>query len=349
MIVVLTLTAGFSVSAKHFELKRLPHYEKADFDLGFYANRISYYDFVRKIVGPELQKKSKNIGGENEQVLKKGGGVSVRINEHNYHVHINYPNSPRGGRSYGWTLGSVGDWSDAMYLDELEKVIYQKSEPELAEIYSLVIDLLGASNPERFSNLDIQTQLVINNFLAIYTAEAYRAMVPNGHDNWDEALLEVTLLSAFHSGQNTLTKFYAGKFTDSSLKQDSGVYNRGQPGILADEARPKKAQLRDYWQFSADPDSKRSGINLTRRDFEKMGQQITYYQRKIKGNSDVETIFALVGGDRKNVFKAIAQYFGEGKSQDVRIIPQLNEVVTRFLIDVRRDAQEMTEWQLAQP
>lgn len=345
---LLVFAVSITATAKHFELKTLPHAGKANFDLTQFSGKMSYFDFVRNHVGIYMQKQSHKIQGENEKVLKSGGGISVMLNPENYNVHVNFPNASSGGRSFGWTAGQVGDWSDAMYLDELEQVIYERSEQELADFYKLVIEVLGASQADRLSVLDPHTQLVANNFLAIYTAEAYRAMVPDGHKNWDEALLEVTLLSAFHSGQDKLTKFYAGKFQDFSRKQNSGVYNRGKPGVMADKAPLKKAQLRDYWQFSADPESKRSGINITRRDFEKMGQEITRYQRYVKKNPDVETILTLTGGDQKNVIKAIAQFFGEGKSKDVTLIPHLADVVSRFLMDVRTEANEMTQWQKRQ-
>ncbi len=342
----LIVSFSFSASAKHFELPNLPHAGKADFDLSEYADTISYYDFVRSLVGLEMQKRASisQISMENEKVLKKGGGVSVKLNESNYNVHINFPNAPTGGRSFGWTSGQVGDWSDAMYLDELERVIYDRPEPELAQFYQLLIEILGSSRADRLMNLDQHTQLVANNFLAIYTAEAYRAMVPDGHKNWDEALFEVTLLSAFHSGQKKLTMFYTGKFQDFTRKQNSGVYNRRKPGVMADQAPYKKAELRDYWQFSADRESKRSGINITRRDFEKMGQEITRYQRYNERNPDVEAILRITGGDQKNVIKAIAQFFGEGKSKDVTLIPEFAELVSRFLMEVRADAEKMTSW-----
>ncbi len=59
--------------------------------------------------------------------------------------------------------------------------------------------------------------------------------------------------------------------------------------------------MSDYWQFSKN-DCKRSGVNLTRSDFEKLGTAITgHYENPLVGELDLSR-------DPKNVIKAVAEY-----------------------------------------
>jgi hypothetical protein len=74
----------------------------------------------------------------------------------------------------------------------------------------------------------------------------------------------------------------------------------------------KVAWLNDYWQYSATLDSRKSGINLTRHDFENMGSVITSYE---SNNSDLKAIEAIVNGSGENVIKDITQYFANDKDK----------------------------------
>lgn len=348
MSLLLSLFISVTAFGKSFELKDLKQAKNPTFVLNKFANRMSYYTFIRTIVGPKMQQEASSSGRRmsNEAALYAGQGVSVKLSESNYNVHINFPNAAVGGRSYGWTRGKVGDWSDAMYLDSLEEDLSRSSDKNTGDFYRILVAMLGASNASQIDTLDLSSQLVATNFLAIYTAEAYRAMVPDPHMNWDDALLQVTLLGAFHSGQRTLTKYYVGQFSDQSRKQDSGVYNRGAPGPKFSEARKKKAQLRDYWQFSANPDSKQSGINITRNDFEKMGAAITAYEKFVVKNPKLDEIFAIVGGDKRNVIKAIADFFTEGKSRNTDVIEKLANDVADLMMDIKAHAEDITRREL---
>lgn len=350
MLLILVLSVLASVSSgKHFELKSLPQAKSPMYDLSEVSGKMAYYDYVRNILGPKMQALAPQKRLDNEKELVAGNGVSVKLSANNYNVHINFPNAPTGGRSYGWTAGEVGDWSDAMYLDRLSEIVQSRNDRDLAVFFELVIKMVGASDANDLELLDIPSQMVANNFLAIYTAEAYRAMVPDGHKNWDDALLQVTLLGAFHGGQKDLSKFYLGEFTDRSRKQNSGVYAKYKPGPTADKAPYKRAELRDYWQFSADPNSKRSGVNITRLDFEKMGEAITRYERYVAKNPRLERIFTQIGDDRKtgqkNVIRAISKFFTTGQSKDPSRIPVLAQEISAFLMEVHADAEKITAWQ----
>ncbi len=351
IIVLVALFIVPSSNARDFSLQVLPHAKNPMFEMSSVAKKSSYYTFVHSTIGRKIQAlaSSSKPGSTNESELAAGHGVSVKLSQNNYNIHVNFPNQATGGRSYGWTSGQVGDWSDKMYLDHLASIVTEKNSKDLGEFYELLIQMLGACNSDDKSlsieSLAENTQRVANNFLAIYTAEEYRAMVPEPHRNWDDALLEVTMLGAFHGGQSKFTKFYLRKFSTQSKEQGSGVYAKTQPGPMASKARGKNAEINDYWQFSANPTSKQSGINITRVDFEKMGEAITKYEKTVAHNRTMEKIQAVVGGDKTNLIKSISQFFTTGKSNDLSKIDELARNVSEFLLSIHDDADKITAWE----
>ncbi len=320
--------------AADFSLPKLPESENL-YDLNDISNQSTYYSFMEDTVTPELKRLANEDKSRksNEDALAAGKGIGVKLDEINYNFHVNFPDGDQGGRSYGWTKGQVGDWSDKMYLTELGKIMTADDADELSKFYTVIIQVLGASNPAGISDLNGDTQRVANNFLAIYTAEEYRAMV--GKSKWDDALLQVTMLGAFHGGQETFTKYYLGKFSNKSKKQAPGVY-KGKV-----RAASKDADFTDYWQFSANETSKRSGINLTRGDFEKMGKALTSYYADGSHRSNIKAIQKIVG-DSPNVIKSISTYFTDGNAE-VDQTDELAKNVAKFLVQVNKDANKITE------
>jgi hypothetical protein len=340
------LNLSFAVVAgTDFTLPKLPQPEDRTFDLKTAAGQRSFYDFMHSQLGPSIEKFAPQAKGPETNVaeLKAGHGVTVKLSQSNFNIHVNYPQNSEGGRSYGWTRGEVGDWSDQAYLDHLASALKVDDAEEVGKFYRLLIQILGACNADD-KELSIETlsnpvQRVVTNFLAIYTAEEYRAMVPvQPHRGWDDALFQVTMLAAFHSGQPTLTKYYLGKFSNKSKQQGPGVYR----GPNADRAPTKDAELNDYWQDSANPNSRQSGINETRRDFVEMGQKITKYA-KSTGNKAVANIEAVVG-ESDNVIQAISQYFTNGRSKNIAQIDQLASDVADFMTNIRQNADKITAW-----
>jgi hypothetical protein len=328
-----------------FTLPKLPHPVDRTLDLKTLAGKSSFFDIMQSWLAPTLEKFAPQAKGPdtNQSELKAGSGVTVKLSQFNYNIHVNFPAKSVGGRSYGWTRGEVGDWSDATYLDRLAQALSVDDVDEVAKFYMLLIRMLGACNAEdeasSIETLANPTQRVATNFLAIYTAEEYRALVPvQPHHGWDDALAQVTLLGAFHSGQQTLTKYYLGTFSNKSKKQGPGVFK----GPDADRADTKNAELNDYWQFSANPQSNQSGINETRDDFVQMGTKVTKYA-KSNGNKSLANIEAVVGAS-DNVIQAVSQFFTNGKSKDVSRIGALANDVADFLMSIRKDADKITAW-----
>jgi hypothetical protein len=329
--------------AKDISLPVLPVFNNL-YDLNNYSGKSSYYDFMKSTIEPKIADLAKDADQDNEGALKAGKGVAVKLGDHNYNIHVNFPLGAQGGRSYGWTSGQVGDWSDLVYLQHLARVVLGNNPQDLNAFYETIVRMLGACNPQGIENLVPATQRVATNFLAIYTAEQYRAMVPNGIKNWDDALFQVTMLGAFHGGQSKFTMFYEGKFTVQTKRQAAGVYTPFGPGPTAKGASDKLASMDDYWQFSRDPDSHRSGVNETRGDFEKMGHAITKYEASIQ--SQALTQVQAVVGKSDNVVETTSKFFTTGQSKDISKIDGLAKAVSALMLEARGNADKITTWEL---
>jgi hypothetical protein len=81
-----------------------------------------------------------------------------------------------------------------------------------------------------------------------------------------------------------------------------------------------------------------------RVDFEKMGQAITAYEATVAKNKRLARIQKVVGGDQKNVIKAISKFFTTGQSQDIEKIQGLAKDVAQLMMDIRADADAISEW-----
>jgi len=269
LLISLSTFLATSSSAKDFELEVLPQAAHPNFILSDMIGQ-TYFDVVHNNIAAAMEKEGAIRTGSNEEKLKSGGGVSVYLAPNIYNIHINFPKSEMGGRSYGWTSGKVGDWSDSMYLNSIADVTKQESEKEIADLYKVLVNILGSSDSSGLSKLQPDTIRVATNYLAIHTAEQYRR-IQKKTTRWDDALLQVTLLAAFHSGQEKFQMFYTGDFTDVVRKKNPGVYANGREGVLFDKAKKEAADLESYHQFSSKtpdlPGANRSGINVTRKDF----------------------------------------------------------------------------------
>ena len=102
-----------SAIAADFTLPMLPKFD-TEFKLSDHTGK-TFYDFMKSDLKDKMNGKRQSAASND--LLKKGEGVSVNLNNRNYNIHVNYYNDPKSGRSYGWTEGLVGDWSDRAILD----------------------------------------------------------------------------------------------------------------------------------------------------------------------------------------------------------------------------------------
>jgi hypothetical protein len=335
VVACVALTMGLSgicAIASDFILTSLPKFETNPIDL---PTGKTFFDFMKGELAGKMNGKRQD--GNDDDLLRAGKAIAVKLNETNYNLHVNYFNSPQSGRSYGWSQKTVGDWSDREILTHVVTVA-QGSDAELTDFYVTLVELVGSCDAKTLSKLSGMTERVATNFLAIYGAEEYRATL--GTKNWDDALFETMMLAAFHAGQKKVTKFYMGKFTDRSFEQAPGIYNsRGPIAKKPDPKTEKDAELIDYWQYTPNPTKHDSGINETRPDFEKMGEAITAFE---KNNTDVKALEAIVKGNGRNVIKDVTEYYANGNA-NASTSEDVAKHVASFLIQARQDAQKITD------
>lgn len=243
--------------------------------------------------------------------LACGGGVAIKFYEDNYGLNVHYDTlEQRSGRSFGiGPTRAANDASDKDYLNDLEDYVTGDSE-NTSEFYKALLMSLLNSDSSNYENVSEEGQTVLTDFLAVFTAEQARNLMDGRiTPHWDAALLEVTLLAAFHAGQDDIRLYYQNPktkettFTNRTLKQTRCDY----------PTAPKKAGLMDYWQFSRRvTDTKncgRSGINITKSEFRLLGKGITTY---LNENSPklMKRVASSMGLNRasKNVFQDLSTF-----------------------------------------
>lgn len=242
------------------------------------------------------------------------------------------------GRSFSETpLHNADDISDKSYLQGLEDLV-RGEDPQ--NFFRVVLQGLVNCDFSGYSKLSDLGQSVATDFFAIYTAEQDRHLMADLKAHaWDAALLEVTLLSSLHSGQEKITLMVNGEMKDI-------VQNQIRCG--KSDGKTRDASLIDYWQFTTNPDPAqcgRSGINITKRDFRALGQKISDYEREHHPElvEQVESHFKGIrtGG---NLFAELSSYLISYKAP--RSMGRDGQALVKdmmvFLAQVRNDANEMT-------
>ncbi|MEQ1722949.1 MAG: hypothetical protein ABL930_07210 [Pseudobdellovibrio sp.] len=314
-------------------------------DLNSSGEKITFYDLPQAIADAGISAGRYDLA--TFLALVSGGGVALKISDNSFAYNVNYgtgefEKDEMTGRSFGEAPGRMAlDASDKHYLQILEKYVRADGENS-EEFYKSILQILLNSDASGFENISEEGQAVASDFIAVYTAEQDRhlmAELKNHH--WDEALLEVTLLSSFHGGQKNVMIMYNGELTSTTLAQT--------PGCNEEERSEKKASMIDYWQFSTstDPAScNRSGINITRRDFRSLGTLISNYQRENNPElvENVERHFQGVktGG---NLYAQLSDFlinYDTPKKLDKKTLQLANDF-TAFLMQVRKDANKISQ------
>lgn len=292
--------------------------------------------------------------------LASGGGVAVKFFENNYAYNVHYgykPSDMQTGRSFGKSPliedgkpRGADDASDKQYLTDVQK--YYENTEDLSPFFRTLLQALTVTDTSGYRDLSPQGQSVLTDFLAVYIAEQDRNLMDNHIKiHWDAALLEVTLLSAFHAGQDYLKLFFFNPnygsygrtvFTNRVLKQATGCDER---------TKEKDAQFLDYWQFSRSEDPKncsRSGINITRKEFRKLGGMITTYFRSGKNAYMIDNIERHFSGIQKggNIFEELSRYLINDKTPKTlgKKGYDIADDFTKFLVKVREEAPRITKY-----
>ncbi len=283
------------------------------------------------------------------------GGAIIKYAEGNYAYNIHYGTGEnkmdeRTGRSFGeGPTRNADDASDKNYLQDLEEFV-MKYDDSVDEFYATLIKALANSDTTDFETIAPFGQTLLTDFLAVYTAEQARNLMDGRISlHWDAALLEVTLLSAFHAGQEEIKLFYKSPTNRNELIFTDTVYNQSPGCEGSAPGKKRSARMYDYWQFSVNPDPsncRRSGINLTKDAFRTLGEAITTFERENNPALVAKLESQLSNGDElANVFEGISRFFinKNAKSQlGDRKSAQLAKDVTAFLLQVKDDAKAIT-------
>lgn len=264
--------------------------------------------------------------------LTSGFGVKVKIDDNNYNYHVLYMTGKTkphtevmSGRSFASSpKRGVGDATDPEYLRDLSK--YLKETPDQKPFYKALILSIANSDPSGFAQLSALGQLVLGDFLTVYTAEAVRHLMVNlqpGMHPWEIDLAAVTFVS-------TVSSQIGQVVTDGSLvNADLGAW-----------FAPSKNNVEGGPQ--------RSGIGITRKDRKKFQQNIHAYEMTTKdGKEIIGKIQAIVGTKyyKNDAIQAVFEYLSSAytpRTMGPKAV-ELANLMAQYAEMIRGDAQQIAQ------
>jgi hypothetical protein len=282
--------------------------------------------------------------------VKAGHGVEVRFANDVTTYHVDFPASDRGGRSYGGVgtnpsnMDYVADVSYLDYFKQLESA-YWDDPAGMKNFNKAVLGTLLNCDVTAVKTLPDPYKKSYADFMAVFIAEQYRNLVSNSRDltkpfsktnDWDNAHLQTTLLASFHSGQNRDFNgmMWWGKFTNETYDtfDDCPIYvtkdSQGKP--------PRKFRLSHYSQANRTCD--RSGVNMTRRDWEKLTKEISTSLKDTPTATDIQNYFS---GD--NGIEAIANWVTSDKNDSAPAGDAMLKAAVSYLQKVQETSLDLTK------
>lgn len=154
-------------------------------------------------------------------LLSSGSGTVVELNPDSYFYNVGYqsPNT-KTGRSYVVAPGrKLLDPSDNDYLGETSSYLKSASSLEASNFYTAMFTLLTTCDASGVSGLSPAGQIVLTDFLGIYTAESMRhnmvGLNPT-NDAWEMDAAEVTLIGTYVAASGMVMD--GGKLTNGTLR-----------------------------------------------------------------------------------------------------------------------------------
>lgn len=154
-------------------------------------------------------------------LLSSGSGTVVELNPDSYFYNVGYQ-SPltKTGRSFVVAPGrKLLDPSDNDYLTEAGSYLKSASPLEASNFYTAMFTLLTACDAAGVSALNPKGQIVLTDFLGIYTAESIRHNMVNldpTNAAWEIDVAEVTLVGAYVAASGMVMD--GGKLTNGTLR-----------------------------------------------------------------------------------------------------------------------------------
>jgi hypothetical protein len=218
--------------------------------------------------------------------LVSGGGFAMEYAPGNYSLNVQYDDeNEMSGRSFGMTdTRNASDASDKEYLKDLQDYTRGDDAATSSAFFETLLKTLLNNDTAGYATLDSKPgKNVLTDFLAVMTAEQIRNLMDEQvSPHWDAALLEVTLLSAFHSAQKPVKLYVFDRVEGKSVFTDN-PYEQQRCAKVTKDSPKRAASYIDYWQFSKAFANKkncgRSGINVTSQEFRKMGTKISAYTK----------------------------------------------------------------------
>ena len=328
---------------------------------------VTLYNLPNKIANTKLAKNryklSTYIG------LASCGGVSLKLADDNYAYNIHYgtgteEKDKQTGRSFGASrIYAAIDSSYTHYLRNLEEYVVN-SPKNIKYFSSTIMETLTNTQPTKYSKVNDHGDSVLTDFLAIWIAEQTRNLMDGKiHLHWDAALLQITMLSVFHSGQEKIKLFYKDpltqevSFTDTTYKLAWPKKNHVEESCDVDlESRDKKeASLTDYIgvHYKLYEHCGRSGINMSKREWTLLSQEITaYLLNDNKGSVKVEELRKAMKAianrnlyyKNDDIFREIARFLISDKTPEViENWKEVSKKIVDVLEYVRTQAPEITE------
>lgn len=281
------------------------------------CNGGTFLSFMKGQIFPLIKRESSKPQKSDIAGVRAGDGVEVRFTKDVTTYHVDFPMNRQGGRSFGGVgtnsnkMEYVGDASYTYYFDELEGSYFQ-DKTQMRDFYNAILGVLLRCDADGFNNLDDKIKRVAADFMAVFIAEQFRNLIgTNGkslkQNDWDNAHLQTTLLAAFHSGQTRDVKgmFFEGKFTKQTYDTWDCVYNKSDRG----GKKPRDMRLHDYTQ--ANDECKRSGVNMTRRDWEKLTKAIG---EATKSSSEARAVQKAFGFSSSNIIDSAANFITDDRN-----------------------------------
>ena len=239
--------------------------------------------------------------------LTSCGGSTLKLADDNYAYNIHYgagnkEKDKQTGRSFGASrIFNATDASYSHYLRTLESYV-RSSQDNVPFFTKTIMETLTNSNPRGYEQVNDHGDAVLTDFFAIWTAEQTRNIMDNHVSlHWDAALLQVTLLSAFHAGQDKIKLFYKDPLSGKTYFTDK-TYNLAWPkknhktetcDVDLESRNTKPADLKDYIgvHYRMYKHCGRSGINMSRNEWKKLSRNITaFLMNDKKGKSLIKKV-----------------------------------------------------------
>lgn len=368
LLVVLSFIHPVLSQAKVYRDIKVGDYGRngAQFDISDCGGK-TFLTFMKEKIYPAIETQFKNTTvGNHIDGVKRGQGVELRLSSDVTTYHVKFEpywedKAERSGRSFS-AVGKnqrepdyVADASYKHYLSSLQEV-YERNPEELPNFYRAILGVIATCDASGFSKLRTKTKEVAADFVAVYVAEQYRHLLGGKgkqlgrSHNWDDALLQVTLLASFHAGQaeDGQGMYYEGRYTSDVYNQLLYDSQKNKYCLYKQFNHPKRAQsdrrgfqFIDYWQFNKKCD--RSGVNVTRSDFQKMGKAITDWmsrsQRDVTGSLERDV------RSSSNLYQGIGRFFISNSAPETfgERGDLLVDKIVGFLASVNDNAADISE------